>query len=121
MPPAMKIKFSSLLFCLCISVQGLRAQDVVTDGFSGRIKVLTEYNYKALGLTAFETKTGYKSTVKYDEQGRKLREFSYNPDGSVSSKSVFKTDEAGHVTEERNYDANGKYQYANLYKYGLRL
>ena len=106
---------SSLLFPIlvaCLLSASAVGQEVSPAGFKGRVRALSEYNYRPMDLNEYGANTAYRVLTQFDQHGKKLRQFNFNRDGSLRSKSVFKYDKHGNLIEERNFDAGGKYQYA---------
>jgi YD repeat-containing protein len=114
--------FLRVLICCCLLAAFAHADaaaqySVAEYGLNGRVKSLVEYNYTAFDIGNLQNNSIYKIMSRFDEQGKKIRQVTWTPDGLISSRTNYSYDEDGLLTAERNYDGDGHYTSADLYSY----
>ncbi len=98
--------FFTVLFCLCLPLQGAEKEKT---GYKGRVKSVKVSSFDIEQIDGKLVRTRlFENISKYDEKGNKTESVSYDATGKISRKSTYKYDEMGHETESVSYDATGK-------------
>lgn len=93
--------------------------------YVGNLKYGFEYEYEydeKQNLTFMGVASGRdqaKNIIKYryDDNGNRIEEIGYDPNGNVFMKMTYKYDDNGNLTEEKSYDSDSGIDSKSIYKY----
>lgn len=104
---------------LLVTTAPVFGQEYYTDGLSGRIHKLKEFNLTPLSMAVYSGLMGNNTLTVYGEEGEKLKEYEYGPEGYLLSKSVYKY-KKGNLIQVRSYSGDGTFLSATLYDYNRK-
>jgi len=111
-----------LLLLLCVPLLfscGEIENDLTRANIKGKVKEIIETTFSAKESFGEPQKGDLrtKDISKYNEDGNRTEETSYNADGELARKYKDQYDEDGNITESTSYNADGEIDWKYKYQY----